>query len=160
MSKGSRFNPGRGILVLQALVFFVLGGLQVWAFPGETCPYMARSRAVVEERIQCPQYSGEQPIFEMYTFSLGKHITMIGVVFLYFGLWGRSRAAIQAGLVYAPVALLVDWIPPLTWLHTSGAGTSQFPPIAWLALISCALSAAGLILNLRHSEWSSPDATT
>ena len=154
MSEGPRFNPGRWILVFQALVFFVLGGVQVWAYPVESCPYMARARDVAEERIQCPQYSGEQPVFEMYTFSLGKHLTMIGIVFAYFGLRGRSKAAIQAGLVYAPVALLVDWIPPLTWLHATGAATSLFPPIAWVALVSCALSAAGLVLNSRHPEWS------
>lgn len=160
MSNGSRANIGRWILAFQAIVFFVLGGVDVWAYPEETCPYMAASRAVAEDRIQCPDYSGDSPVFEMYTFSLGKHLTMIGVVFTYFALRGRSKEAIQAGLVYAPVALLLDWIPPLTWLDSSGAGTSLFPPIFWAALISCALSAAGLVLNARHSEWMGRPATS
>ena len=159
MSNGSRANIGRWILAFQALVFFVLGGVEVWAYPQETCPYMAASRAVAEDRIRCPDYSGDHPVFEMYTFSLGKHLTMIGVVFAYFALRGRSKEAIQAGLAYAPVALLLDWIPPLTWLDSSGAGTSLFPPIFWVALISCALSAAGLVLNARHSEWVGLPAT-
>ena len=155
MSRIAVSNAGRWLLGFQALVFFALGGLQIWSQPEETCPLMARSRAVVEDLIQCPAYVGEHPVFEMYTFSLGKHLTMIGIVFAYFALLGRSKTAIQAGLIYAPIALLVDWIPPLTWLRETGAGTSLFPPIAWLALISCALSAAGLVLNARHSEWRS-----
>ena len=131
----------------------------MWAFLQGTCPYLAASRAVAEDRIQCPDNSGGHPVFEMYTFSLGKHLTMIGVVFVYFALRGRGKEAIQAGLVYAPVALLLDWIPLLTWFDSSGAGTSLFPPIFWLALISCALSAAGLVLNARHSEWMGLPAT-
>ncbi len=159
MSNGSRSNAGRWILVLQAFVFFVVGGLEVWIYPQEVCPYMAASRAVAEDRIQCPDYSGDHPVFEMYTFSLGKHLTMIGVVFAYFGLRGRSKVAIQTGLIYMPVALLIDWVPPLTWFDASGAGTSLFPPIFWAALISRALSAAGLVLNQRHPEWMSFPAT-
>jgi hypothetical protein len=150
---GFRSNAGRWILLFQALVFFVVGGLQIWAFPTEACPFMARSRAVVVDLIQCPAYTGEHPVFEMYTFSLGKHLTMIGVVFSYFALLGRSRAAIQAGLIYAPVALLVDWIPPLTWLAATDSSTSLFPPILGVALVSCLLSAIGLSLNFRHAEW-------
>ena len=153
MSNGSRTNLGRWILAVQALIFFVLGGFEVWAFPTETCTYMGRSRAVVEDQIRCPEYSGEHPIFEMYTFSLGKHLTMIGVVFAFFAMRGRSKAAIQAGLIYLPLALLLDWIPPLSWFHTTGAATSLVPPIAWAALVSCALSTVGLVLNARHSEW-------
>ncbi len=153
MSNGSRSNAGRWILVLQAFVFFVVGGLEVWIYPQEVCPYMAASRAVAEDRIQCPDYSGDHPVFEMYTFSLGKHLTMIGVVFAFFAMRGRSKAAIQAGLIYLPLALLLDWIPPLSWFHTTGAATSLVPPIAWAALFSCALSAVGLVLNARHSEW-------
>ncbi len=154
MTNGFRSNPGRWILVFQALVFFAAGGFEVWAFPTETCHFMALSRAVAEDLIQCPAYSGDHPVFEMYTFSLGKHLTMIGIVFAYFGLRGRSKAAIQAGLLYMPVALLLDWLPPLTWLHASGAGTSLFPPIFWAAMVSCGLSAAGLVLNARNAEWS------
>lgn len=157
MSKERRSNAGRWILAVQALAFFVVGG-QRWAFPEETCPHMALSRAVAEDRIECPEYTGDRPVFEMYTFSLGKHLTMIGIVFGYFALLGRSKAAIQVGLVYAPVALLLDWVPPLTWFGSTGASTSVFPPIAWAALISCVLSAAGLAINARHSEWSSDAA--
>ena len=153
MSEGFRSNAGRWILLFQALVFFVVGGIEVWAYPKETCPYMAQSRAVVEDLVRCPEYTGDHPVFEMYTFSLGKHLTMIGVVFAYFALGGRSKAAIQAGLIYVPVALLVDWIPPLTWLAVAGAGSSLFPPIAWVALVSCALSGVGLLMNARDSEW-------
>lgn len=149
----SRFNAGRWILAFQALGFFVLGGVQVWLFPEQTCPYMAASRAVAEGFIKCPDYLGEHPVFEMYTFSLGKHLTLIGVVFGYFAIRGQSQAAIQVGLVYAPVATLLDVIPPWTWLHTSGVSTSLFPPIFWQAIISCALSGAGLIANARHGEW-------
>ena len=98
------------------------------------------------------------PEAEMYTFSLGKHLTMIGIVFAYFALRGRSRAAIQAGLIYAPVALLIDWIPPLTWFAATGSGTSLFPPIFWVAVVSCALSAVGLTMNFRHVEWMEPQA--
>ena len=155
MSSKALTNAGRWLLGLQALVFFALGGLQLWSQPEETCPLMARSRAVVETLVQCPAYVGEHPVFEMYAFSLGKHLSMIGIVFLVFAVFGRSKAAIQAGLIYVPIALLVDWIPPLTWLRQSGAGTSLFPPIAWGALISCGLSTAGLLLNARHSEWRS-----
>ena len=39
MSDGFRSNAGRWILLFQALVFFVLGGIEVWAYPKETCPY-------------------------------------------------------------------------------------------------------------------------
>lgn len=153
MPSESRSNAGRWILVFQALTFFVIGGFEVWAFPNETCSYMAMSRAVAEDRIQCPEYVGDHPVFEMYTFSLGKHLTMIGVVFACFAVRGRSKGAIQAGLVYVPVALVLDCIPPLTWFRATGAGTSLLPPIAWAAIISCALSSAGLALNSRHSEW-------
>jgi hypothetical protein len=156
MPDGLRSNPGRWILAFQALVFFVIGGSQLWAFPEESCPHMARSRAVVEERVVCPAYTGVQPVYEMYTFSLGKHLTMIGVVFAFFALGSRSKAGITAGLLYVPVALLVDWIPPLTWLNATGAGTSLLPPIFWLAVVSCALSATGLALNARHPEWRRP----
>ena len=155
MTSGFRSNPGRWILVFQALAFFVVGGLEVWVYPTATCHLMALSRGVVEDLIQCPSYVGVHPVFEMYTFSLGKHLTMIGIVFAYFGLRGSSKTAIQAGLLYAPVALLLDWIPPVTWLSTSGAGASLFPPIAWVAVVSCALSAVGLVLNGRSSEWNS-----
>ncbi len=155
MSSTALSNAGRWLLAVQALVFFAAGGLYLWSRPEETCPLMAQSRAVAETLIQCPEYAGVHPVFEMYTFSLGKHLTMIGIVFVYFAVLGQSKVAIQAGLIYAPVALLVDWIPPLTWLRATGAGTSLFPPIAWAALISCALSAAGLVLNDRHSEWRS-----
>jgi hypothetical protein len=153
MSSKSRSNAGRWLLAIQALVFFVMGGFQLWTYPAETCPYMAQSRAIAEARIECPDYSGDHPVFEMYTFSLGKHITMIGIVFTCFAVLGRSKMAIQAGLIYVPVALLADWIPPVTWLNASGASTSLVPPISWAALISCVLCAAGLALNARHSEW-------
>ena len=153
MAKPDLTNPGRWVVVLQASVFFVVGGFELWAFPKETCPYMALSRAVVEERVVCPEYVGESPVFEMYTFSLGKHITMIGIVFLYFAMRGRSKDLVQAGLLYPPIALLVDWAPPLTWFADTGAGASLTPPIFWLALVSCALSAVGWVLNERHPEW-------
>ena len=159
MSNGLRSNAGRWILLFQALFFFVLGGFEVWAYPNEMCPYMAAGRAVAEDRVQCPEYVGVHPVFEMYTFSLGKHVTMIGIFFAYFALRGQSKAAIQAGLLYVPVALLLDWVPPLTWFSTTGAGTTLFPPIFWLAMISCALSAIGLALNARHSEWIGRPAT-
>ena len=155
-----RSNAARWILAFQALVFLMLGGLEVWAFPKEVCPFMAASRSLAEEAISCPEYVGEHPIFEMYTFSLGKHLTMIGAVFVYFAIAGRSKAAIQLGLLYPPVALLIDLIPPWTWFSTSGVGTSLFPPLFWLAMISCALSCAGLVLNARHGEWAADPPST
>ena len=154
MSKVRRSNAGRWILLVQALVFLVFGGLEVAAYPAETCPYMAQSRAIAEDLIRCPTYSGTHPIFEMYTFSLGKHLAMIGIVFVFFAVRGRSQAAIQAGLIYVPVTLLIDWIPVVSWLGAAGASTSSFPPLVMAALISCLLSASGLWLNGRHSEWS------
>ncbi len=146
-------NAGRWILLFQVLVFCVAGGFEVMAFPTEMCPYMGKLRALVEDRIECPAYVGEHPIFEMYTFSLGKHQMMIGLVFAYFSLFGRSKAVIQAGLIYVAVAHVIDWIPPLTWLTSSGASTTLFPPIFWAAVLLCVLSTAGLIINARHPEW-------
>jgi hypothetical protein len=32
----------------------------------------------------------------------------------------------------------------------------RVPAIFWAAVVSCALSAAGLALNAHHSEWGSP----
>lgn len=158
MSNGLRSNAGRWILLFQALFFFVVGGFEVWAYPNEMCPYMAAGRAVAEDRVQCPEYAGVHPVFEMYTFSLGKHQLMIGLFFLGFAVRGRSRAVIQAGLVYVAVAHLVDWIPPLTWL--AGASSSLLPPIGLAAVIFTVLNAVALVLNSRHSEWraSSPPA--
>ena len=155
MSNLSRTNAARWILSFQALVFFIAGGFEIMAFPKEMCPYMGKMRAVVEDRIECPEYLGDHPIFEMYTFSLGKHVLMIGLMFAYFAVFGRSKAAIQAGLIYAPLTLAIDWIPPLTWLTSSGASTTLFPPIFWSAVLAFVLSAAGLSINARHSEWTS-----
>ena len=155
MSNRSRTNAARWILSFQALVFFIAGGFEIMAFPKEMCPYMGKMRAVVEDRIECPEYLGDHPIFEMYTFSLGKHQLMIGLVFAYFAVIGRSRSVIQAGLIYGPVAHLIDWIPPLTWLTSSGASTTMFPPILGSAVLLCVLSAVGLPINARHSEWTS-----
>ena len=158
MSIRSRSNPARWILGIQALVLFVFGGFEVSAFPTEMCPYMAAGRAIAQDLIECPAYTGENPVFEMYTFSLGKHQLMIGLFFLGFAVRGRSRAVIQAGLVYVAVAHLVDWIPPLTWL--AGASSSLLPPIGLAAVIFTVLNAVALVLNSRHSEWraSSPPA--
>lgn len=154
MTNGTSFNAGRWILGIQALVFFVIGGFEIAAFPTEACTYMGRARGVVADLIACPSYSGAQPVFEMYTLSLGKHIAMIGLVFLYFAVRGRSQAAIQVGLIYAPIALLFDWIPVVTWLGASGASDSVFPVIAQVAVLSTLLSAAGLWANAHHPEWS------
>jgi hypothetical protein len=153
MSRRFRSNAGRWILALQAFVFLVFGGFELWAYPAQTCPYMASSRSVVEALVVCPSYDGEAPVFEMYTFSLGKHITMIGLLFLYFAFRGRSRSSIDAGLLYIPAALLLDWIPALTWFDSSGAGTGLFPPIFWAATVSCALSLFGVTRNAKHAEW-------
>ena len=155
MATGALRNGGRWLLGVQMLVFFVLGGFQLWAFPEETCPYMALSRAVVEDRVACPQYAGDHPVFEMYTFSLGKHLTMIGVVFAWFAIRGRSKAVIHAGLVYVPVALAIDCVPPLTWLGSAGVVGPGWPPICVAALLSVALSAAGIVWNARAAEWQS-----
>jgi hypothetical protein len=153
MTGVSRTNAGRWILLVQVLVLFVFGGLEIWAFPAEMCPYMAASRAIAEDRVVCPSYSGENPIFGMYTFSLGKHLTMIGLTFAYFALRGRSRAAIQAGLLYVAIAHIIDGIPPITWMHASGVGTSLFPTISWAAVILSVLSGVGMWLNVNHAEW-------
>ena len=158
MSQVDRSNLGRWILAIQALPGFVIGGSLLWAFPEQSCPLMAESRGVAEALVQCPAFVGENPVFEMYTFSLAKHITMIGVVFTYFAVFGRSKQAIQAGLLYIPITLLADWVPPLTWLREAGASAELLPGIARLALGSCVLSGLGLWLNARHPEWEDADA--
>jgi hypothetical protein len=153
MAQADSSNVGRWILGLQALLMFVIAGSLMWMRPEQACPLMAESRGVADALVQCPAYVGENPVFEMYTFSLAKHITMIGVVFTYFAAFGRSKQAIQAGLLYFPITLLVDWVPPLTWLREAGVSAELIPGIARLALASCALSGVGLWLNARHSEW-------
>ena len=60
MSNESRSNAGRWLLAFQALVFFVVGGFEVWAYPQETCPYMATSRSLVEERIVFVEGAGRR----------------------------------------------------------------------------------------------------
>ena len=160
MSNQFRSNRGRWILLFLTLAFLIPGGIEVWAFPKEICPYMAFGRSVAEDQVQCPAYTGEHPVFEMYSFSLGKHLTMIGLVFAYFALRGGSKEAIQLGLVYVPVALWIDWIPPLTWFDSSGVGTSIFPPIFWVAVFSTPLSVLGLWINGRHWEWGDGYRTT
>jgi hypothetical protein len=34
----------------------VVGGFELWAYPKESCAYMALSHAVSEDRIQCPEF--------------------------------------------------------------------------------------------------------
>jgi hypothetical protein len=157
MVQADRSNVGRWILGIQGFAGFVMSGSLMWMLPEQACPLMAESRGVAEALVQCPAYVGENPVFEMYTFSLAKHITMIGVVFTYFAAFGRSKQAIQAGLLYFPITLLMDWVPPLTWLQEAGAGAELFPGIARVALASCVLSGLGFWLNARHSEWADGD---
>jgi hypothetical protein len=138
------------------MIIFTFTGLMIMSSPTETSIRMGMSRGVVEQNIISPSYNGENPVFEMYTFSLGKHITMIGALFIIFGLFGNSKAVIDAGFIYMPITLFVDWMPVITWLRTSGASSSLFPGIFWAMVVTTVICIVGLIFNARSTEWVKP----
>lgn len=142
----------RGLLVAQA-VFFVAAGIGLWAQPEAACHNLAASRGLVASAVQCPSYTGAHAVFEMYSFSLGKHFWMIGVLFSYFALRSGRRDAVAAGLVYVPVALALDCLPPLSWFAEAGVvGPSSWAPIYTLTAVSALMGAVGLIANSRGAN--------
>jgi hypothetical protein len=131
---------------------FVASGIGLWATPETACQNLAGSRGLVASAVQCPSYTGAHAVFEMYSFSLGKHFWMIGLVFGYFALRGR-RDAVAAGLIYVPVALAIDCLPPLSWFAEAGVvGPASWAPIYTLTAVSAAMGAVGLIANARGDD--------
>ena len=146
-----RRNWARGLLLAESL-FVIVGGLSIALAPEEACQRMAALRGLLQDAVQCPSYTGAQPVFEMYTFSLGKHQALIALLFSYFALLGTSKAAINSGLLYWAVAGILDAIPVLTWLSSGEIVTSGFPGIFVLALVFTVIGSLGIPLNSRHSE--------
>ena len=146
-------NGGRGVLLAESL-FVLVGGLSIALAPEQACQRMAELRGIAADAVECPSYTGTMPVFEMYTFSLGKHQALIALVFAYFALLGRSRAAINVGLVYLAVAAALDAIPVATWFSDREIVTAAFPGIFLLALVFSAGALFGVPLNSRHREWS------
>ena len=93
-------NWARGILLSQCL-FVVVGGLAITLAPEQACERMAALRGIREAAVQCPSYTGAEPVFEMYTFSLGKHQALIALVFSYF-----SRSSVEAKLPSTSVSFI------------------------------------------------------
>lgn len=147
-----RRNWARGLLSLEA-AFVIVGGLSVALAPEEACSRMAALRGLGDGPFSCPSYVGAQPVFEMYTFSLGKHQALIAALFVYFALFGRSKAVINAGLVYLPVATLLDAVPVYTWFSEHGLVTAPVPGILVLAGAFTLVAAISLPLNMQHPEW-------
>ena len=151
-STRSSRNWARGILLSQCL-FVLVGGLAITLAPEQACERMAALRGIREATVQCPRYTGAEPVFEMYTFSLGKHQALIALVFSYFAVFGRSKAAINIGLIYLSVAASLDAIPVLTWLADSEVVISPFPRIFFLALVFTLSALFAVPANIRHHEW-------
>lgn len=139
----------RWMLALQA-VFFVAAGIGMWSDPEALCHSLATSRGLAASAVHCPTYTGAHAVFEMYSFSLGKHFAMLGVLFAYFALRSSGRDVVAAGLIYVPVALALDCVPPLTWFAEAGVvGLSSWAAIYTLTAVSAAMSAVGLFAGRR-----------
>ena len=141
------------VALLGESVFVIVGGLAIALAPEEACARMAALRGLAATAVSCPSYTGAEPVFEMYTVSLGKHQAMIATVFAYFALAGSSKAAINIGLVYLAVAASLDTIPVMTWFSTNDLVVSSFPGIFTLALVFTAVAAAAVPANHRNREW-------
>ena len=145
-------NWARGVLLSECL-FVLVGGLAITLAPEQACERMAALRGIPEVAVQCPSYTGAEPVFEMYTFSLGKHQALIALVFSYFAFFGRSKAAINIGLIYFAVAGSLDAIPVLTWFADSELVISPFPGIFVLAFVFTLGALFAVPANTRHHEW-------
>ncbi len=145
-------NWARAALLLES-AFVIVGGLAIALAPEEACERMAALRGLATSAVRCPSYVGAEPVFEMYTFSLGKHQAMIAMVFSYFALAGSSKAAINIGLAYLAVAASLDAIPVVTWFSTNDLVVSSFPGVFLMALVFTAVAAAAIPANHRSREW-------
>jgi hypothetical protein len=142
------------LLAMQA-GFVAVGGLGMWLAPEEGCQRWAALRGIELAAIECPRYVGEHAVLEMYNFSLSKHHAMLGVLFAYFAVYGRSREVINLGFAYFAIAMALDSAPVFTWL--SPLVSASFPPIGRSGLVFVAIAALGIYWNSRHPEWSECD---
>ena len=101
----------------------------------------------------CPRYIESDAVAGLYNFSLSKHHTLLGISFMYVATLGKSREAINLGLVYFAAAMSLDSWPIYTWL--SGAVASGLPPIGRAGLGFIVISMVGIVFNSRHQEWRS-----
>ena len=148
-----RRNWGRGLLVVETLLFGS-AGFWLWTQPELACQFMGESRGILESLVRCPSYAGEHPVFEMYSFSLAKHIAMLNIAFAYFAIFGRSKEGINAGFIYLAFANALDCVPIVTWFASSEAlSPGTWPPMFRIGALSVILAAVGVPLNSRHAEW-------
>lgn len=153
MSRLSIFQNWTRLALLGESAFVMIGGLAIALAPEEACERMAALRGLAMSAVACPSYVGGEPVFEMYTLSLGKHQAMLAMVFAYFALAGSSEAAINIGLAYLAVAASLDVVPVVTWFSTNDLVVSSFPGIFALAFIFTAVAVAAIPANHRNSEW-------
>ncbi len=144
-------NGARGLLAVMA-AFVSAGGLGMWLAPEEGCTRWAALRGLAPSTIECTGYSGEHAVAELYGFSLSKHHTMLGLLFFYFAIFGRSREAIDLGFAYLALAMLLDSVPVFTWIAPLVSVSPA--PIGVAGLVFLMLSALGIRTNSRHPEWS------
>ena len=81
---------------------------------------------------------------------------MLGLLFGFFAIFGRSREFINLGFAYFAIAMALDSVPVFTWL--SPMVEVPLPPVGRAGLVFVAIGALGLYLNSRHSEWSATRA--
>ena len=148
---GSR-NWARGVL-LSECIFVLTGGLAIALAPEQACERMAALRGIAAVAVHCPSYTGAEPVFEMYTFSLEKHQALIALLFAYFSFFGRSRSAVNLGLSYFAIAASLDAIPVLTWFADSELVIHRFPGIFVLAFVLTLGALFAVPANTRHHEW-------
>ena len=139
------------MLATQAC-FVAIGGFGMWIVPEEGCLRWAAMRGIEPASIECPRYIGEHVVLEMYNFSLSKHHAMLGMMFAYLALFGRSRVVINLGFAYFALAMALDSLPVYTWL--APLVIEPLPRIGVAGLAFVGFSALGMWINSRHPEWS------
>lgn len=139
----------RGMLALMAAAVMA-SGLGLALAPSEGCVRWAGLRGLPESAIVCPSYNAAAPVLELYNFSLGKQLAFAGGLFLVIAIVRPSRRAIDVGLAYFALAMLIDSIPVLTWLDSIVVESP--PPVSRAGFLFAAWSAAGIYANAHRAR--------